>query len=116
MILNVLNQRLKDASGKEIAHRLTSERRVDENTMVLFRRYVAPPDAYRGEEWVSLKPPKFAPMSRVRNPFDVCQIQGLHGERDGRSNHFMPLVRVLFVHEMPGERLPDENSKAHHSE
>jgi hypothetical protein len=61
-------------------HRLTSKRWADENTMVLSLRYVVPPDAYRGEERVSLKPPKFTPMSRVRKTFDVCQIQGFHGE------------------------------------
>jgi hypothetical protein len=86
------NQQLKDASGKEIMHQLTSESRADENTMVLFRRYVVPPYAYRGEERVSLKAPNFSPMPRVRKPFDVCKIQGLHGERNDRSNHFMPLV------------------------
>jgi hypothetical protein len=38
----------------------------DKNTVVSFQGHVVPPDTYRGEKWVSLKPPKPTPMSRVK--------------------------------------------------
>jgi hypothetical protein len=85
------------------------------NTMVSKCGHVTLPKVYRGEKRVSVKPLNHAPMSRVLMPFEYVKSTICVGKGDGRSNHLMPLVQVLYVHVMPGKHRQITNSKAHHS-
>jgi hypothetical protein len=111
------NQWLGDISGQELARRLSTRDRVRENTMVSTHGHMSPPEAYRGEKRVTVKPLNHASMSRVLIPFEYVKSKNCvwKGKGDNRSNHLMPLVQILCVHAMLGERRQITNSKAHHS-
>jgi hypothetical protein len=53
-------------------------------------------------------------MSRVLMSFEYVKSTIHVGEGNGWSNHLMPLIQVLHIHAMPGERRWITNSKAHH--
>jgi hypothetical protein len=83
--------------------------------MVALLERVALSEAHRGEKRVSMKPLNHAPMSCVLMPFEYVKSRICVGKGDGRSNHLMPLVQVLYVCAVPGKHRQITNSKAHHS-
>jgi hypothetical protein len=62
--------------------------------MVLSRGHVVPPDAYRGEKQVSLKPLNHTPNVMCQNIIECVKSKGRmwKGKVDGQRNHLETLV------------------------
>jgi hypothetical protein len=61
--------------------RLSARERAGENTTVSTHRHMAPPEAYRGEKWVSMKPLNHALMSCVLISLNMSNLKVTCGER-----------------------------------